>query len=176
MKTIILLFLFLPIIALAGLRERVDAILHERYENATMTFEKFIIPVEQKKIIQAQSGQKFIKDFVFVWKISRDKEQRLALVDAVRGKSAFITVLITFDTLHSVEQIDILNYKGDRGRGVMNKEWLAQFVGKNADDDFTIGSSIDAVSGASYSAPEIAKGVKRWSLLARYLAETEPDA
>ena len=75
------------------------------------------------------------------------------------------------DVESKIIRLDILNYIGSRGRAVMNRSWLRQFIGKSAESDLGIGGCVDAVTGATISADAIAKSVKRRSLLVRYLDE-----
>jgi Na+-translocating ferredoxin:NAD+ oxidoreductase RnfG subunit len=84
-----------------------------------------------------------------------------------------MTSCVLIDTTGAIQQLDILDYNGDRGRKVTNIMWLEQFNGKTASDDFNIGSGVDAISGATISARAVAAAAKRWCLLAHYIIESE---
>lgn len=168
----ILLILLLPLIAYAGIRERVDGLLQVRHPEYKSQFEKFTLTPAIKKEIEKKCSQRFIKDFVYVWALkSPHGSKKVVIVDAVRAKSAFITMMTTIDSTNCIEKLDILDYKGDRGRRVDDSTWLAQFTGKHADSDFEIGKNIDAVTGATYSAAAIAKAAKRWTMLAQQIED-----
>lgn len=162
-------FMIIPLIASADIQDRVDALLLARYGDSSIQFEKFNIQSAAKKEIEQKCSQRFLKDFVYAWKISAG--DILVIVDAVRAKSAFITIMATFDSVRNVQAVEILDYRGDHGRNVMDSRWLAQFIGKSANSELAIGSDVDAVTGATFSAMAITKGVKRWSFLARHMTE-----
>ncbi len=165
MKTLCLL-IFLPILGMANIQEQAETAISEFYSDAQIRFEKFEIPKPLKSEIEQKAGQYFIKDFVYLWKVEQNgTETAYAIVDAVRSKSAFITALILIDSHGQIEQLSILDYQGNHGRQVMNMFWLEQFTGKSATSNLTVGSEIDAVSGATLSAASICKAVKRWCLV-----------
>jgi Na+-translocating ferredoxin:NAD+ oxidoreductase RnfG subunit len=170
MNRYLLYIMLVPLLALAGIQERVDALLLARHGKVQTRFEKYSLKPALKKEIESQSKQRFLKKFVFLWKIETDNSgKKLAIVDAVRAKSAFITMMATFDSTNHVVEIDILDYNGDHGRKVMNSNWLAQFTGKGAESELIIGNDVDAVTGATFSAAAISKAVKRWALLAQHI-------
>ncbi len=167
--------LFLTITALpqlldAGLREQVDSILSEQVNNATWSMEQYTIPKDIKAKVENMSGQKFLKDFVYLWTINTaDSLYGYAIVDAVKAKSAFITTMILINTEGKIERLEILDYKGAHGHAVNNEAWLAQFKGKSDLSYFTLGMDIDAATGATYSSRALSRGAKRWILLASFL-------
>ena len=137
-----------------------------------LEFEKYMIPPQIKQELQATSQQRFVMDFLYVWKIFRnDTVTGYATLDNVRAKSALMTVLVIFDSAIKIDHVSILNYVGQHGRNVQSKEWLSQFEGKTCESDLMPGSGVDGVSGATYSAAEISKGIKKWCALVRKLAK-----
>ena len=167
-KTIILIIWFLPVLISAkDLKSQAeDQIFSVLGKDINLEFEKHEIPKELRKEIEQRAKQKFMKSFVYLWQIEdNNSNSNYAVLDVIRGKSAIITVLTIFEKTGNVHSVHILKYKGEYGRAVTNEKWLSQFKGKNIESDLTIGSGIDAVSGATISANSISRGIKKWSFL-----------
>jgi Na+-translocating ferredoxin:NAD+ oxidoreductase RnfG subunit len=92
-------------------------------------------------------------------------EYSFAILDQVKAKSAIITVLTMFDQDGVIENVNIVKYNGNKGRAVMDDHWLGQFEGKDQTSDFNIGTGVDGMTGATFSASAIIRGVHKLSLL-----------
>jgi Na+-translocating ferredoxin:NAD+ oxidoreductase RnfG subunit len=173
--TIFILVLFLTVSPLfsASLQEDAEKNIREHYgDSVVLTFSKITIDKQTKSFVEKSAGQKFRKPFVYFWTVEKAQfEYAFAIVDQIKAKSAVITVLALFNQDCEVDKVHILKYVGEHGRGVNDHSWLSQFIGKHRDSDFKIGSGIDSVSGATFSANTITRGVHRWSLLVDALKE-----
>jgi Na+-translocating ferredoxin:NAD+ oxidoreductase RnfG subunit len=48
---------------------------------------------------------------------------------------------------------------------VINDNWNEQFTGKNSGSDFTVGESVNGISGATISVNSVTKGIRKIALL-----------
>ncbi len=167
---IVLSVLVIPAFLGATIQDQVEKKIAESVNHSSWTMTKYHIPKGVKANLEKQSGQKFLKDFVYVWTITTpDGFYGYAIADAVKAKSAFITTMALFDSQGIVKRIDVLDYKGEHGRAIWDDHWLDQFVGKSSESTISLGHDIDAATGATYSSQAVTKGVKRWCLLAAFL-------
>ena len=79
----------------------------------------------------------------------------------VVSRSGPFGVLVTLDAALCVRDVRILRYTAQRGRGVLSRQFTAQFEGKCPQDPITIGTDIHTVTGATLSARAVAGGVGR---------------
>ena len=157
----------------ASLQGDAEKKMREHYgESVVLTFSKITVDSQTKTFVEKSAGQKFRKPFVYFWTVEKAPfEYAFVILDQVKAKSAIITVLTFFNQDSEVENICIMKYVGDRGRAVMDDHWLGQFVGKNGTSDFNIGTGVDGMTGATFSASAIIRGVHKWSLLVDTLKE-----
>lgn len=101
------------------------------------------------------------------WKAEADgKLLGWFLVDEVLGKHEFITYAVALDSNGAVQGIEIMDYRETHGDEVRNKQWQAQFTGKQHGAPLTLDEDIQNIAGATLSCKHITDGIKR--LLATY--------
>jgi Na+-translocating ferredoxin:NAD+ oxidoreductase RnfG subunit len=134
--------------------------------DVTIDVEKFILPTEIKKEIEYSAQQRFFGDFVYFYKItSEKKDTTIGFLDNVYGKAMPITFFVLMKTDGSIISTNIIKYREQYGGAVSNKSWNDQFTGKNGTSDFTIGESVNSISGATISVNAVTKGIKKIILL-----------
>jgi Na+-translocating ferredoxin:NAD+ oxidoreductase RnfG subunit len=82
-----------------------------------------------------------------------------------KGKNDFFDYMVLFNANLEIQQVVVLIYRSSFGGEIMAKSWLKQFIGKERGEEMEFGKDIDGISGATISAPSMAKGVKSISLL-----------
>ena len=83
------------------------------------------------------------------------------LLDKVLGKHENITYAVAIDPQGRVTTIEILEYRETYGGEIRNPRWRAQFFGKSAASQVSLGQDIKNISGATISCRNVTKGVKR---------------
>ncbi len=75
------------------------------------------------------------------------------------GRYDYFDYLIFISPKFEIEKIHIVNYTSAYGSEIAGKKWLQQFEGKKTDYVFEYGKNIDALSGASFSAPSLTNDI-----------------
>ncbi|KAA3599334.1 MAG: FMN-binding protein [Calditrichaeota bacterium] len=141
-------------------------------EESTLTFEKFKLQNELKNSIEKEAKQKFFRDEVYLWKITKnDSSLGFAILDNVLGKAMPITFLIIFDKEAKILSSEIIKYREAYGGQVGNRNWNEQFIGRNAESSFTVGKDVDGISGATISVNSVSKGIQKLCILAKAIKE-----
>lgn len=131
-----------------------------------LKFEKYIIPLDLKTKIEKNTGQRFYKDFLYVWKIfGKDGHYATAILDNVYGKSLPITFIVIFDLNGKIQSVEIIKYREQYGGQVTEKRWLKQFSNRDSFSNYEVGNEISSISGATISVNSITIGVKKLTLL-----------
>lgn len=153
------------------IKENVNLALHNCFgENITIEKEKIAIDDKLKASLEKEAGQKFFSSEVFFYKILRDqKKTGYALLDNVYGKSLPITFIVMYDPEGKIKCSEIIKYREPYGGAVQNKEWNHQFIGKTSDSEFAVGKDVKSISGATISVNSVTKGVKKLTLLLKFL-------
>ena len=81
--------------------------------------------------------------------------------DHVVGKHLLIDYTVAIGADGRVRRVDILNYRESYGGEVHDANWLAQFVGKSAQNEVRVNADIRNISGATLSSTHLAEGVKK---------------
>lgn len=168
------LFLTLSLLSPASdFRQEVEGIIKSYFTGETrLDFTRYEIPEEIKIEIEKKSGQKFFKEFLYIWRVYRgDEFIATALIDNVYGKSQPITFLIILNSKGIVLKSEIIKYREPYGGQISNKDWLKQFEGKDYLSSFRIGEDISAISGATISVNSITRGFKKITLLINRINE-----
>ena len=76
-----------------------------------------------------------------------------------------ITYLAIFNSDNSIHDVTIIKYREPYGGEIKSKRWLKQFIGLDSKSDYSIGKSLDGISGATISTNSLARGVNRLSYL-----------
>lgn len=169
--TAILLLTGLHQNAFGDIKSEVENIISEKDGNdGNITLVKYTIPGQKKKAIENQTQQKFYGDYVYLWlNCGSDSLLSFAILDNVYGKSMPITFLTIFDHEGTITYTEIIRYREPFGGAVASRNWLDQFNGKLADDEFNIGKNIDTITGATISVGAVTRGIKKLTLLSQYL-------
>jgi len=155
----------------AGLREKTESLIYDHYgDSVSLLFKKIPIPAEIKSTAEKNAQLRFMRDQIYIWEISRNEEMiGLAYLDNVKGKSQPITFVVFFDPIGKVLKSHIIKYREPIGGEVSNQYWLNQFFGKSWESDYTIGSDIDGISGATISVNAVTRGIHRSTFIVEYL-------
>lgn len=95
----------------------------------------------------------------------------IALLDNVYGKTLPITFLVCFDKSGGILKSEIIKYREPYGGAVKEESWLSQFTGKISKSNFSVGSEVQGISGATISANSVLKGINKLSLLVSHILE-----
>ncbi|MCF8243338.1 MAG: FMN-binding protein [Melioribacteraceae bacterium] len=155
------------------IREKSEKIIHSRFgESSTFELIKYQISDEIKSQIENKCGQRFFKNFVYLYKIKGSEgEKAFALLDNVYGKSMPITFMVIFNTDGKILTSEIIKYREPYGGGVASSEWNSQFIDKDAGSSFEVGKNIDSISGATISVRSVTKGINKLALLIDLIKE-----
>ena len=157
------------------LRDDAIIVINNSFNN-DITVETFKLKIngKLKKMGEQFAGQRFYGDFVYYYKIIRNKKLLgYAVLDNVVGKVKPITFLVIFSIDFSVKKVEIIKYREEHGREVQNRSWLNQFNGKMVNSDLELNNGIDGISGATISVNSIIKGVKRLLSLINNMGDDE---
>lgn len=100
---------------------------------------------------------------------SADKLLGFACFASSKGKNDFFDYMVLLDESLEIQKVVVLIYRSSYGGEIMAKSWLKQFIGKVKGEEMEFGKDIDGISGATISAPSMAKGVKSVSLFLNQL-------
>jgi Na+-translocating ferredoxin:NAD+ oxidoreductase RnfG subunit len=172
LKTLIVAVLYFLVLSSASIfaqeiKERTEAIITESFGNEVhFTFWKYTLPPNTKRKIENTVKQKFFKDWLYVYKISvKDSAIAFGFLDNVIGKSMPITFFVLLDVEGNIISTNIIKYREPYGGAVSNDNWNEQFSGKNSGSDFTVGESVNGISGATISVNSVTKGIRKIALL-----------
>jgi len=149
------------------IKERTETIIRESFgKDVNFTFWKYDLSPNIKRKVENTVKQKFFKDWLYVYKISvKDTVIAYGFLDNVIGKSMPITFFVLLDVEGNIISTNIIKYREPYGGAVSNDNWNEQFSGKNSDSDFTVGTSVNGISGATISVNSVTKGIRKIALL-----------
>jgi len=149
------------------IKERTETIISESFgKDVNFTFWKYTLPPNTKRKIENTVKQKFFKDWLYVYNISiKDSAIAFGFLDNVIGKSMPITFFVLLDVEGNIISTNIIKYREPYGGAVSNENWNEQFSGKNSSSDFTVGRSVNGISGATISVNSVTKGIRKIALL-----------
>ncbi|MDQ7818437.1 MAG: FMN-binding protein [Melioribacteraceae bacterium] len=165
---ITILFLFNSLLSPSSdIRSEVEGHIKNYFGSETrLEFINYEIPEEIRKNVEKKSGQKFFKDFIYLWKVYSGEDYiATALIDNVYGKSQPITFMVLLNRNCEVLLSEIIKYREPYGGQISNKNWLKQFNGKDFSSSYKIGEDISAISGATISVSSITKGIRKITML-----------
>ncbi|MBW6459364.1 MAG: FMN-binding protein [Bacteroidales bacterium] len=79
-----------------------------------------------------------------------DELKGYVLFGKARGRTEKFDYMVIYSADLIIEQVEILEYRSDRGVEITNKRWLAQFKGSDG-CGLEYGKDIDAIAGATLS-------------------------
>ncbi len=149
------------------IKERTETIITKSFgKDVNFAFRKYTLPSNIKRKIEYKVKQKFYRDLLYIYKISvQDTVIAYGFLDNVIGKSMPITFFVLLDVEGNIISTNIIKYRESYGVAVSNKNWNEQFSGKNSNSDFTIGESVNGISGATISVNSVTKGIRKITLL-----------
>ena len=161
------LFFSLTNIIAQEIKERTERIIKESFGmDVNYTFLQYTLPSNIKRKIENTVKQKFFKDWLYVYKISvKDTVVAIGILDNVIGKSMPITFFVLLDVEGNIISTNIIKYREPYGGAVSNENWNEQFTGKNSNSDFTVGKSVNGISGATISVNSVTKGIRKITFL-----------
>ena len=171
----IISFILLQSVPIGDIRGKAEELIYDEYgQDKIIEFERYVIPSSQKDLIEKRSGMRYMFPHVYLWKISeKDSLVGLAILDNAKGKSLPITFITFYDQESNIIGSHIVKYREDYGWEVGNRRWLNQFLGLDHESVYTVGKNIDGISGATISVNSITRGIKRSSLLAKFIIENK---
>lgn len=172
MKKLTLLFLLLSFIAFPqDIQDNVNQALKNCFgNNIHFEYQKLRLEQKIKNEIEKKVGQKFFSEEIYFYKIFDNKSPiGFTLLDNVYGKSLPITFIVMFDLNGKILCSDIIKYREPYGGAVQSKEWNSQFKGKDAQSELIVGKDINGISGATISVNSVTKGIKKLTLLIKFI-------
>ncbi len=139
------------------------------FGDQTMTAQTFLLDAAQIAAVQKDSGLPVNSPTVRVWKAA---DGGWFFVDAVIGKSDFITYALGLKPDGSIKQVEVLEYREAHGGEIRYPGWRKQFVGKRHGDVVRLGDDVQGISGATLSCEHVTNGIRR--LLAIYATVLKP--
>ncbi len=130
------------------------------------TLQELIILPHIQKNIENMVGQRFASTSLIYGKITLFKHtEGYYFVDTLMGKNYTFDVLVFFDKDTAIKSVHILRNPDPHNQAIAQKAWLRQFTGKKADIDAGTDWKTDSLSGATFSAKALEKGLRRLCLL-----------
>lgn len=131
-----------------------------------MDFSVYEISDENKISIERAVKQRFFREKVHLWKISKhDSTIAYAVLDNVVGKVMPITFLVVFDLSGKIILAEIVKYREAIGGEISNPGWLKQFKGYSVIQSRDLDTQVDGISGATISVNSVTQGVEKLCLL-----------
>lgn len=144
-----------------SLLAKVHSIIAEEFGQAALT------TMQQHRIDRGEIMGKGTPGELVFWTIPTSGDSlALAIVDNVKGKSLPITFLVIFNPDATIRRVAIVKYREAIGGEVTQQPWLKQFMGQDRQSNYTVGQSIDGISGATISVYAVTRGVQRLAFLA----------
>jgi len=149
------------------IKDKTETIIKESFgKDAIFTYRKYTLPPDIKRKIENTVQQKFYRDLLYIYKISvEDTVIAYGFLDNVIGKSMPITFFVLLDFEGNIISTDIIKYREPYGGAVSNENWNEQFTGKSSNSDFTVGTSVNGISGATISVNSVTKGIRKITFL-----------
>ncbi len=169
--SILLILVGISVGKAADIQSDVEEILKSEFtSNYEISLHKQELPDELKSQTEKQVQQKFLKSYVYIWKICRqDSLKGFAVLDNTYGKSLPITFLVVFSPAAEILRVDIIRYREPYGGAIGSRRWLDQFIGKSSGEEFKVGRDIDSISGATISVNSVARGVQKLTLVMEHI-------
>lgn len=172
MRSTLLIFIIFFTVNSQSYREQVETKLQEIFGNSIeLEYKKVALPKKVRVIAEKKAYQRFFRPELYSWKMKIDSVIKYVILDNVVGKVQPITFMVIYDEKLSVEFVEVLKYRESRGYEVGNESFLTQFIGKSKESDFSIGSSIKNISGATISVNSMSKGVDKLSTIVQFVSE-----
>jgi Na+-translocating ferredoxin:NAD+ oxidoreductase RnfG subunit len=129
---------------------------------------------DQESVAQA-SQSRWGRDTIALYTaVAGGRVAGYGVLDDVKGKLQFITMLTGLLPDGTVKDVDILVYRESYGGEVSNESFRRQFRGLSASSDIRPGATIRNISGATISARAVTYGVRRAAATFRLLAGRIP--
>ncbi len=130
---------------------------------------------EQREKIESVTGVESA-DRTFSYYEARKADQDLgyAVIARGSGKSGKFKYMVVITPEGRIEKVEILEYKGTRGAGIKQEQFLAQFRGKATNDRLKLLTDIDAVTGATVSSRALTEGVREALAYLCVILDLEP--
>ena len=140
------------------------------FEGLKMESVDVTLTKEQMKSIRQSSKTRVRDSRMNVW---RTNDGGWFIVDNVIGKHENIDIAVALTKSGKVKGVEVLAYRETFGYEVMNKKWLAQFLGRGHEKVLKLDEDIKNISGATLSCRHITDGVNRlthtWDQVLRHL-------
>jgi len=128
------------------------------FGDQAMTAQTFVLDAAQIAAVQKDAGVPVNSPTVRVW---RAADGGWFFVDAVIGKSDYITYAVGLTPDGKVKQVEVLEYREAHGEEIRFPSWRAQFKGKKHGDSLRMDDDIQGISGATLSCQHVTDGIRR---------------
>jgi len=149
---------------------KVNNQLNMLFPDYSIKADKYNLESKLKKEIEKNIKQKFFRDDLYVWEVSKsDSNSYYVVLDNVIGKSMPITFLIIFNSDQSIYKTSIIKYREPYGAEVGGKNWLRQFDAGTKSTKFKVGENINGITGATISVHSVTKGINKLTHLIEHI-------
>ncbi len=105
------------------------------------------------KLLEKNSGHEY-----YIFETENSNKGATVIFSSAKGKIEYFDYMIIVNSSFEIINIKILKYRSEYGYEISNKGWLKQFYGKPS-TRFEYRKNIDALSGATFSAPSLVNDV-----------------
>jgi len=89
------------------------------------------------------------------------KDAGTTIIEKQMGKWGIITTMLLIGTDGKLKNLEVLSLTEKRGKPIVLRPFLSQFIGKGIDDTIEVGKTINGVTGATISSKAMVLTVKR---------------
>lgn len=150
-----------------SVQKKIDKTLVKLFPNTVVELKDMLVSEE---VLSSYTSVKDVKISVLK---SAENQLGYACFASSKGKNDYFDYMVIFDNELIIKKVIVLVYRSTYGGEIMSRSWLKQFIGKSKGQAMEIDKDIDSISGATLSAPSLAKGVRDLSLLIAKLNVSE---
>lgn len=105
------------------------------------------------KLLEKNSGHEY-----YIFNSGNSNKGAIVIFSSAKGRIEYFDYMVIVNSSFEIINIKILKYRSEYGYEISNKGWLKQFYGKPS-THFEYRKNIDALSGATFSAPSLVNDV-----------------
>lgn len=127
--------------------------LHNEYRNASGKNILSVLGKGELKPLEIVEGKEY-----YLFESEKDNTGSVVVFSSAKGRYDNFDYMVILKPSLEIVNIKILRYRSEYGYEIANKGWLKQFYNK-PDGRFEYRKNIDALSGATYSAPSLVEDI-----------------
>lgn len=112
-----------------------------------------------------------VNDTIFIL-LDGSSELGYLVISSSMGRHDPFEYVLVYSMVPELLHLKILVYRSEYGSQVSSRAWLKQFLGIPPDGEFSYGSDINALSGATYSANSLTRDVNRLNNLINEIVQS----